>query len=220
MGKSKLKLKHIHEKLKFVGGSLKHEFPEQLMSVKFIHPNAKVLEIGSNIGRNTLVIASLLKSSKNLLTLETSSESANILTQNRDINKFKFQIINAALSKTPLFQQSWKCLPLGHTDLKQGVWTPVTIIDYSSIVASFGHPDTLVADCEGSLYYIFQDFPEILDDVKLILMENDFLDIDHKIFVDDCLKNKGFTRIYVKSGSIDNSLPCKDYFFEAWSKHT
>ena len=52
---------------------MNEEYPEQVMSVLFFEPDDKVLELGSNIGRNTLVISSLLKDSSNLVTLETDS---------------------------------------------------------------------------------------------------------------------------------------------------
>jgi hypothetical protein len=34
--------------------------------------------------------------------------------------------------------------------------------------------DTLVLDCEGAFYYILQDTPEILEGIKLLIMENDY----------------------------------------------
>ena len=74
------------KKLKIVGGDFKLEYDEQLMSIKFIKPKARVLEIGANIGRNTLVISSLLESSENLITLETDPISADFLTKNSDKN--------------------------------------------------------------------------------------------------------------------------------------
>ena len=63
----------------------------------------KVLEIGGNIGRNTLVIASILNSS-NLVTLECNLESCNQLNENKNLNKFSFFIENSALSAKKLIQ--------------------------------------------------------------------------------------------------------------------
>jgi hypothetical protein len=65
------KLNNLHNKLTIKHGSFKDEIPEQLMVVRFIKGNEKVLEIGSNIGRNTLIIADILNSNgnNNLVTL-------------------------------------------------------------------------------------------------------------------------------------------------------
>jgi hypothetical protein len=211
------KLKQIHSKLNFVGGKLTEEYEEQIMAVKFIKPTAKVLEFGSNTGRNSLIIASILEDSRNLITLETGPQWAKILAENRDNNNFSFHIINAALSKTPLFQRGWTCLPAipaGETG-----YTEVQTTDYQTIKNTFGKtPDTLVADCEGALYYIFSQFPEILDDINLIIMENDYSYIEHKNFVDQCLTEKGFKCIYQQKLELSQIRVCQNNFYETWSK--
>lgn len=215
--KDELKLKQVHEKLKIVGGDFKLEYDEQLMSIKFIKPKARVLEIGANIGRNTLVISSLLESSENLITLETDPISADFLTKNRDINNFNFHIFNAALSKKPLYQKNWTCIP-SETPITENGYSKVNIINYNDILKIFGKPDTLVADCEGALYYIFQDFPEILDHVNLVILENDFITIEQKLFANKCMTDRGFKCIYSKRIDGWHVCPCKEFFYEAWSK--
>jgi len=51
--------------------------------------------------------------------------------------------------------------------------------------------DVLVLDCEGAFYYILQDTPEILDGIKVIIMENDYKNIEHKNFVDEVMSARG-----------------------------
>jgi hypothetical protein len=58
------------------------------------------------------------------------------------------------------------------------------------------------------------DMPEILTNIKLIIMENDYLDKSHKIFVDDVLKNN-FNLDYVEQGGWG---PCYSNFFEVWKR--
>ena len=77
------------------------------------------------------------------------------------------------------------------------------------------HFDTLVLDCEGALYYILTDMPEILDNVNLIIMENDYWDISKKNYVDSILKKYNFYVDYVESGGWG---PCFSNFFEVWKK--
>lgn len=85
-------------------------------------------------------------------------------------------------------QKGWICyekinnvLPNGYTDVK--------IFNYNSIKDNYDsikdNYDTLVIDCEGAFNYICKDFPEILKGIKLIIIENDFIDVQHKRYVDN-----------------------------------
>lgn len=49
-------MQKIHSKLNLILGNLLEEYPEQLMTAMYLKKNAKVLELGANIGRNTCVI--------------------------------------------------------------------------------------------------------------------------------------------------------------------
>ena len=75
--------------------------------------------------------------------------------------------------------------------------------------------DTLVLDCEGAFYYILMDMPEILDNINLIIMENDYNDITHKNYIDNILKENNFALDYVEKGGWG---PCFNNFFEVWKK--
>jgi len=52
-------LQIIHSKLNFTG-NIQTEIPEQLMTMKHLHPDDCVLELGGSIGRNSCVINSIL----------------------------------------------------------------------------------------------------------------------------------------------------------------
>ncbi len=208
------KLTELHSTLKFVGGSMSEEYPEQAMAVRFISPDAKVLELGSNYGRNTLIISSVVANSENVVTMETSSEYAKVLAENRAANDMKFHIVNAALSKTKLYQKGWECFPDGHPRVDAS-YKPVAIVNYEELTQKYVKFDTLVADCEGSLFYIFPEFPELLKDVKRVIMENDYHDIQHKVAVDNHLTQNGFVCLYSEAGGWG---PCRGNFFEVWHK--
>lgn len=212
IGDPHVKLQEIHSNLKFTG-NLQDEYPEQIMSVIFINPNDHVLEIGSNIGRNTCVIASLLKDSSNLTTLET--DNIDMLTKNRNDNNFHFKIINAALSKRPLWQKWWVTIP---ADERPGNdWHRVETIQYNEISQSY---NVLVADCEGALYYILQDFPELLDTIETIIVENDYRDPSHFQQVVQTFKDKNFTCRYstFSDEAVLYNLPCHRFFFQVWQR--
>jgi hypothetical protein len=58
--------------------------------------------------------------------------------------------------------------------------------------------------------------PEILDNIKLIIMENDYKDIEHKKYIDSVLKDRNFKTIYSEGGGWG---PCEKFFFEVWEKY-
>jgi FkbM family methyltransferase len=207
------RLADIHKKLILLHGSFQDEFPEQRMAVQYIHANSKVLEIGGNIGRNSLIIASLLTNQLDMVVLETDPGIAYQLRQNRDQNRLDFHIENSALSIRKLIQKGWDTMV--SDELLPG-YIPVSIISYDKLVEKYKIQfDTLVLDCEGAFYYIVQDMPEVLNGIKTIIMENDYHIIDHKNEVDRILRSHGFKVDYQEAGGWG---PCKNRFFEVWKR--
>ena len=211
------KLTGIHNTLKIDYGSFNEEYPEQIMATTYLTGYEKVLEIGGNIGRNSLIIASILKEKGNydFVSLESSKDIADQLIHNRDINNLAFHIESSALSKRNLIQKGWDTI---ESDVLLDGYHTVDTITLDQLYLKYNIEfDTLVLDCEGALYYILMDMPEILNNINLIIMENDYWDINKKIFVDDVLKKNGFYVDYKKEGGWG---PCFDCFFEVWKKIT
>jgi FkbM family methyltransferase len=206
-------LENIHSKLNIKYGKMSDELPEQKMSVRYLKGNEKVLEIGGNIGRNSLVIASILQDSTNLVTLECDINVANQLIENRDLNNFNFYVEKSALSNRSLIQKGWETIP---SDTLIDGFTWVDTITFNNLKMKYNIEfDTLVVDCEGAFYYILMDMPEILNNIKLIIMENDYWDISKKEYVDEILIKNNFYIDYQESGGWG---PCFNNFFEVWKK--
>jgi FkbM family methyltransferase len=204
------KLIYIHSTLQIKHGYLNDEIPEQKMVVRYLTGNEKVLEIGGNIGRNSLIIASIVKN--NLVTLECNSDISKQLIENRDLNNFNFYIECSALSNRKLIQKEWDTIP-SETLLDGYNW--INTITWENLKNKYNIEfDTLVLDCEGAFYYILMDIPEILDNINLIIMENDYRDITHKQYIDSVLKNN-FYLDYVEQGGWE---PCYNNFFEVWKR--
>ena len=205
---------NIHSHLQLKYGSFEEELPEQKMTVRYLTGNEKVLEIGGNIGRNSLIISYILGENQcNLVSLESDINIANQLRENRDLNKMNFYIENSALSKRKLIQKDWDTIV--SDDLIEG-FNPVNIISFNELETKYNIKfDTLVLDCEGAFYYILMDMPEILDNIKLIIMENDYYDYSHKVYIDNCLKENGYQIDYQESGGWGF---CYDNFFQVWKK--
>lgn len=209
-------LASLHKKLVLRHGSFRDEFSEQKMAVQFLRESDKVLEIGGNIGRNSLIIASLLREDS-LVTLESDPGIARQLEENRDANGMRFAIEASALSLRPLIQKGWDTMV---SDVVLDGYKKVPTLSLIDLRKKYPIPFTaLVIDCEGAFYYILQDMPEILDGIHTILMENDYRDVSHKEYIDATLRQKGFTCVYTEAlGSEYDFLqfPCKSNFFEAW----
>jgi len=207
------KVSSLHSKLRIHYGHFGDELPEQKMAVRYLTGKEKVLEIGGNIGRNSLIIAALLENTSNLVTMECEQHIANQLTENRNLNSLLFHIERAALSKRKLIQIGWDTKP---SDVLEEGYSWVNTITLDELKAKYHIEfDTLVLDCEGAFYYILMDMPEILDNINLIIMENDYHDASHKEYVDKILTENGFHSDYREAGGWG---PCKDRFFEVWKK--
>jgi FkbM family methyltransferase len=207
------KITIIHSKLKINYGSLYEELPEQKMVVRYLTGNEKVLEIGGNIGRNSLVICSILHCNTNLVTLECDINIANQLIENRDLNNFNFYVEKAALSNRSLIQRGWETMP---SDTLQEGYSWVNTIKLDELQIKYNIEfDTLVLDCEGAFYYILMDIPEILNNINLIIMENDYVDILHKQYIDKILIENNFYIDYQEGGGWG---PCYNNFFEVWKR--
>ena len=207
------KLNNIHSKLKLNYGNFNEELPEQKMAVRYLTGNENVLEIGGNIGRNSLIIASILENSNNLVTLECDVNIAEQLNENKELNNLHFHIERSALSNRKLIQKGWDTIP--SDTLKDG-YNWVNTITLNSLKTKYNIEfDTLVIDCEGAFYYILMDMPQILNNINLIIMENDYHDVSHKTYVDNILRNNNFVVDYTESGGWG---PCYNNFFEVWKK--
>lgn len=211
----------IYSQVRLLHGRFAQEQPEQFMSCMYIQPDDVVLEIGGNIGRNSLVIASIVTNPQTqLVVMEMDPKIAKQLAENARKNHKPFQIVTAALSKHRLLQQGSgvgaRTRPMLPSEVKvpKG-YAPVRTTTFEGI-SSPGKPfSVLVADCEGALFYIFQDFPDMLTHIHTVIMENDYLDIHQKEYVDVMLTERGFQRVYYRPGGWG---PCYDRFFEVWKK--
>ena len=208
-------LEELHKSLSLDFGTFQDELPEQKMVVRYLTGKEKVLEIGGNIGRNSLIISSILRREKNhqFVVLETDKNSYLQLIHNKDLNDLVFYVENSALSKRKLIQKGWETIQ--SDELLPG-YTNVKCIDWDALCKKYAIEfDTLVLDCEGAFYYILKDMPEMLTNIQLIIMENDYKDISHKRYVDMILRKYRFAVDYQESGGWG---PCYNFFFEVWKR--
>lgn len=209
----KERLNEMHTRISLKHGSLDEEYVEQLMAAIYLSSDAKVLEIGGNVGRNSCMIASLLNDSSDLVVVESNIDYAKLLEENRDFNNFHFHIESSAISKVPLIQAGWNTKP---SDVDIPGWSRIPTITFEELVRKYNIQfNVLVADCEGALYYILKDDPSVLRNIDLVIIENDFDEINQMKFVRKLFKNNGMKCVF--------NLPfegkvCGKNFYQVWKK--
>lgn len=216
------KLRSLHSQLKIEYGTFYDEYPEQKMAAMFLTGKETVLEIGGNIGRNSLIIASLLSDSRRLVTLESFPAYASQLSHNRDLNALNFYVENSALSPYPLVQYSWSTKPA--SQCSDPNWVPVPTITYEQLVEKYDLTfDTLVLDCEGAFCNILKDTPQILDPVKTVIMENDYLVLEDYQYVRSKLEERNFRCVYEMPLILDGRFAdafhhTRHFFYQVWQR--
>jgi len=211
-------------------GGLDSELVEQLMTIRFVRSDATVLELGGNIGRNSLIIASILTDDRRLVTVEPEPTIASNLVKNRDINGHRFHIVQKAISQKALYQggiYNWMTITNDNPRFDQGRWTPVSTISWGELRDQFSdlHFDTLVIDCEGAWYDILRDNSDFLDNIYTIILENDFRFESQRKWVHDLLREMGFEVAASESLDPRQSKKCpfsseaQKEFWQVWTRH-
>lgn len=215
-------LTNIQSGININNGTLNEEYIEQLLSIIIIEPTDTVLELGGNIGRNSCVISKILNNSENLLVIEPGEEIYNQLKENRDLNNFNFKIENTAISKTYLIHKGWTTKSVEDINNIEDEWKLINTISWTDLQNKYNmNFNVLVVDCEGALYYILKEEPEFLKNFNKIIIENDFLDINHYNFIENEFKRYNFINVLsipLPYNPIYPDFPTKDFFYQAWIK--
>jgi hypothetical protein len=205
-------LSDIHANLQLALGSFQDELPEQRLAVQYIRPTDRVLEIGSNIGRNSLVISSLLEDDRNLVTLECNPHFIPLLMFNRALNCANFKIVDAALSYKRLAIQDWDTVVL---EEGQAVPEGYSLVRTTTFEELDFRPNVLVADCEGALFYILSDNPNMLEGIETLILENDYHDMSHYMYLKVLFEQFHFELEHEEGGGWG---PCANFFYQVWKK--
>ena len=210
-------LNSIHGKINIrggkIGGKNNVQIPHQNMLVEYLTGNEKVLEVGGNIGRSALILAHILqeKRNNNLVSVECCKEHLHFLRLNKACHNLYFHIEDSALSKKQLIQHTFT-REIRISNVLINGYEYVKTIGFADIQKKYKiWFDTLVLDCGNMFYYILQDMPEILDNIKLIIMTND-CSIDEKTYIDISLLNKKFHLLCVEENGTNKN------YYEVWKK--
>lgn len=201
----------IHTCLDFRYGSLTDEYPEQMMIARFLNRDAKVLELGTNTGRTSMVISSILNDDKQFVTMETHHDWCQLAEFHKQLNNRQFTIVDGTISSVPLYQKGMCCV-------KEPDGVPVHVFSLEEFRSKFPIAfDTLVADCEGALLPILTDYPSLLDGIQTIIMENDYRSRREKKQLNSILEQHEFHCVY-REILVGDDHPCHDCFYEVWQR--
>lgn len=220
-------LKNIHNFLNIKHGDKFEEGVEQLMCIKYVNRNDKVLEIGGNIGRVSCILSCiLLDEDKQLVVLEPNKDYIPQLDDNRIGNNFNFNIESSAMSYQPLYQRESVTFTeeeYNKLDSKEGCFK-VDTLTFNELQEKYNISfNTLVIDCEGAFYHILKDNDTILNNIYKIVIENDYQTKEHKEYVDSILIKYGFKKIFAQALAqrywryFPNEY-IRNNFYEVWVK--
>lgn len=205
----------LYQQLKITYGTFDDKVPEQKMILKCFTGNETVLELGGNVGQKSLIIAKLVQPN-HLVSLESHAFRASKLEENKNLNQFSFFVENAALSQRTLITQDFQTIP---SDVLLDGYQWVNTITWDALTTKYNLVfDTLVVNCNGAFYYVLMDTPEILTHLTLLVMTNDYDDIQQKNYVDSILAANRFYPVYVEVGGFRGGV-CVQMYFEIWKKY-
>lgn len=216
-------LRGVHDRLRLVHGSLTEELTEQLLIAAFLPRDACVLELGGNVGRASCVINCLLDYPSKHVVMEVDPRAAAQLRENRDANGLAFRVEAAALGARPRVVQECDD-SIGRRSAVAGeqagdlAWKPAANVPWPELCARYPnfHFDALVADCEGALPAICDEYPGFLSGFRTVIVESDYDSDDAKRDMDRRFAAEGLRRVACIPSSAAPKTLREAEFYEVW----
>uniref|UniRef100_A0A6C0B1R2 Methyltransferase FkbM domain-containing protein n=1 Tax=viral metagenome TaxID=1070528 RepID=A0A6C0B1R2_9ZZZZ len=181
--------------------SLNVEHGTRYLVNKYVHPDMKVLELGSRYGTVSCVLNYLLKTPKTqLVCVEPDIYVIPCLRKNKFNNNCSFNIYNGTISNDELFVVYNGCgwetktykIPPSDINLKSEKIETITLDKIQKLYdITF---DCLIADCEGFLLEFLNENLDFLNQLNCIIYE------------EDCCKNLPINGNYIDYTIIENYL--------------
>jgi len=156
------------------------ERPEQELIAKYLPNDCCVLELGGESGTTSLLINKIIKDPSKHVIIEPSSNSIPKLINTAKIYNTQYKIIHGFIGLNR--EEHKKLWPECEISNMYNLDEINKLVDKNF--------DVLVIDCEGAFYNILKEFPEILNNIKLIIIENDGPEKNIKFIRDKIVENK------------------------------
>jgi len=174
-----------------------HLEDEEREDAVYIPRDSTVLEIGARYGTVSFVINERLNDRTKHVVIEPDARVWDALQTNKKKLESEYTIVHKVLASRPMFfypkpekngYGSSTCYTARHAEDIQ-----VDNITYAELKEQTGLTfDTVVIDCEGCIQQLFTDFPDLLEDVNLVLYEQDKEEFCNYSVVEHTLRDSGF----------------------------
>ncbi len=167
----------------------------------YVKSHHLVLELGARYGSASIACNKIVDHKRKQVSIEPDSTVWDALEENKKSNDCEFNILKGAISKTKL--------KINHHEYasytEEG--DDVEIFDLWDIQNKYDVKfNAVVADCEGCLNVLVNDYPEFFSQIELIIYEMDQPDICDYNKLNDLLHenglqciSSGFHNVYVKN---------------------
>ena len=187
---------------------LYYEIFEQYLIYKWIKPKDVVLEIGGRYGVVSCSINSILENKKNHVVVEPDDSILNALKKNKKNFQAEFKICKNPISNFPLYFTK-KGFASNVNKHKNADSQLIKTITFKQFINKYKlNFNVLVLDCEGCMFNLFEENPDLYKILKLIIFEKDNIEnCDYEKITSNLILNK-----FIK---VDNLL---NDFQQVWTK--
>lgn len=145
---------------------------EWQLAQQYVKPSDCVLELGARYGTVSVVVNKILTNKDKMVCVEPDKSVWRSLEKNREQNNCSFIILKGAISKKS--QKFYDC-EYGSFTLNDEMGE-TSNFDLIKLQNTFGLQfNVLIADCEGCVCTLFNDYPEFVNQLTTIIFEADGL---------------------------------------------
>jgi len=193
------------------------EIREQELVNKFIKEDDFVLELGARYGMISCLINQKLNNKNNQVSVEPDNRVWDALENNKKLNNCNFQIVKGFISNKKLNLINLECT-YGSTYEEDNNST-IDCFTLDEIQKKYNIKfNVLVADCEGFLEEFFNQNPELYNDLRLVILEEDYKEKCNYNKIYDELKNNNFECALCLKHSLSHRRKYKNDVHYAWIK--
>ena len=169
--------------------STRHEAHEQFVVGRMLQPTDCVLELGGGVGAVSLAIQRLLRTPTDHVVVEPQAALCTMLEVNRAMHSGLFKVAHGAIATGPVIcsqadgaidgpdsrsGRQWMYNTTADVQPGAGCGREVPSLNPTALQRLVSRPFTvLVADCEGALPQVVEEFPAVLDGLRAIYFEAD-----------------------------------------------
>jgi len=160
----------------------------------YVKPHHQVLELGARYGSASIACNKIINNKTKQVSIEPDSNVWAVLEENKMVNGCQFNIIKGAISKTKL--KIHNDAYATYTEEGEG---DIPLYDLWDLQNMFDVKfNAIIADCEGCLAELMNNYPEIFTQIELLIYEMDRPNVCDYSKLTNILTTNGL--ICIKSG--------------------